>query len=204
LPASGEGTLAIGEKQLCINGLTLDAPYYPAPVDKDGVATLSYWINAAKSNAYILNTVQTSASLKVVSQVAKLTAIQLREVVDGVPASTNIGAFNTLVRVSDSTSCTSTVVFGSGATGGGTTTPTLSASQQSIFDLASELIPSMFANPGPVLSFQGYSYRYFAASGIYIGMKDGKVFGLGGSFGTGITELGTTDSVLKYLQDRKK
>lgn len=204
LPATGEGTLVVGEKQLCINGLTLAAGYYPAPVDKDGAATQSTWMTATKDYVYVVSSVQTTASDKLFNEVAVLRGIQLRQVVGGEIATSNVGAFNTFVKVSDATSCTSTVIFGGGNTGTGTTAPTLTANEQSIFDLAAELIPSMFAGPGPVSSYQGYTYRFFAASGIYIGLKDGRVYALGGSYGTAITELGTTDSVLKYLQGRKK
>jgi hypothetical protein len=200
LPTDVEGTLVLGEKQLCINGMNIESGYYAAPVDKDGVGSISYWPTAAKDYAYKLSSVQTSATDKLLSLVAVLRSVQLAAIVNGEPSAENVGALTAFSKISDVTTCTSTVIFSSVSP----PAPTLTANEQSIFDLAAELIPAMFASPGPVQTYQGYTYRFFAKSSVYIGIKDGKIFGLGGSFGPGIKELGTTDSVLKYLQDRKK
>ncbi len=95
-----------------------------------------------------------------------------------------------------------------GCTGASTTlTPpvlTLDAQSQALMNLAMELYPSLFGSDGTeVRTTQGYLYRYFPKSGIYVGFKDGYVFLLGGVFGTIILNKGPASSVRKVLDDEK-
>ncbi len=84
------------------------------------------------------------------------------------------------------------------------TTPlALDAQSKSVMDLAIELYPTIFPNGSAVGTYQGYLYRFFAGTGVYVGFKDGQVFLMGGIFGNQITNKGTTTSVLAMLQDVK-
>lgn len=85
----------------------------------------------------------------------------------------------------------------------GSTTPTVSTSAQSVFDLAAELYPTMFGNGSALGSYQGYVYKYFAGSGIYVGIKDDRIYTLGGVYGSAITEQGSVGAVLNLLQTTK-
>ncbi len=85
----------------------------------------------------------------------------------------------------------------------GSTTPTISSSTQSVFDLAAELYPTMFANGSALGIYQGYVYKYFAGSGIYVGIKDDKIYTLGGMYGNAIKEQGSVGAVLNLLQTTK-
>ena len=70
-------------------------------------------------------------------------------------------------------------------------------------DLAIELYPSLFQNGSEVRTTSGYLYRYFSATGIYVGFKDGQIYLLGGIFGNQIVSKGSVTSVVAALQDAK-
>ncbi|HTQ98862.1 MAG TPA: hypothetical protein VMH83_02685 [Candidatus Acidoferrum sp.] len=99
-------------------------------------------------------------------------------------------------KVSSSTTCTAYSASTS-------TTPTITTDMQSVFDVAAQLYPTLFTNGSALGLYQGYTYKYFASSGIYVGVKDGNVFLLGGQFGNSITNEGSISSVLTYLQGVK-
>ena len=83
------------------------------------------------------------------------------------------------------------------------TTTTVTTDVQSIFDLAAQVYPSLLVNGSAFGLYQGYTYRFFASSGIYVGIKDNKVFTMGGPFGSAIKEQGTVSLVLNALQTAK-
>ncbi len=102
-------------------------------------------------------------------------------------------------RTSTSTACSSST----SSTGGSTAVPTVTASVQSVFDLAAEIYPTMFKNGGALGTYLGYVYKYFADSKIYVGIKDDKIYTMGGVYGTAITEQGSVAAVLNLLQTTK-
>jgi hypothetical protein len=80
---------------------------------------------------------------------------------------------------------------------------TFSTKAQSVFTLAAELDPSSFQNGSGPQSYLDYVYRAFP-SGIYVGIKNERVYLVGGPFGPSITEKGTVGSVLALLQNIKE
>lgn len=82
-------------------------------------------------------------------------------------------------------------------------TTTVTTDVQSIFDLAAHVYPSLLVNGSAFGLYQGYTYKFFASSGIYVGIKDNKVFTMGGPFGNAIKEQGTVSLVLNALQTAK-
>jgi hypothetical protein len=82
-------------------------------------------------------------------------------------------------------------------------TPTITSDVQSIFDLAAQVYPTLMVNGSALGLYQGYTYRFFASSGIYVGIKDNKIFTMGGPFGNAIKEQGTVNVVLGALQTAK-
>ena len=57
---------------------------------------------------------------------------------------------------------------------------TVSTDIQTLFDLAEQAYPTLFANTTGWRSHGGYTYQYYAAGGIYAGVKEGNVYLLGG------------------------
>ncbi len=97
-------------------------------------------------------------------------------------------------RISTSTTCTG---------GSSATTPTVSTTVQSVFDLAAELYPALFKNGSALGIYQGYVYKFFADSKIYVGIKDDKIYTMGGIYGDAIKEQGAVTAVLNLLQTTK-
>jgi hypothetical protein len=81
-----------------------------------------------------------------------------------------------------------------------TTTPSISSDAQSVFDLAAELYPTLFTDGSALGNYEGYVYKYFASSKIYVGIKDDLLYTLGGEFGNTITKQGTVANVLASLK----
>ncbi|MES2607073.1 MAG: hypothetical protein V4603_19235, partial [Pseudomonadota bacterium] len=79
----------------------------------------------------------------------------------------------------------------------------ISAEEQQVFDLAAELYPTLFVKGSELGTYQGYTYKYFAESKVYVGLKDSHVFLMGGQFGPGITDKGSVTGVLTALQAMK-
>ncbi|MES2606105.1 MAG: hypothetical protein V4603_14315 [Pseudomonadota bacterium] len=69
-----------------------------------------------------------------------------------------------------------------------------------VFALAESLYPELFARGGEVLTTQGYRYRFYAGTGIYVGLKDEQIYLLGGAFGNAIVNKGSVTEVLTFLQ----
>lgn len=68
------------------------------------------------------------------------------------------------------------------------------ADAQRIFDYLEAAYPE-YASPAsaPTLEWEGYTYRYDAATGAYVGTRDGQVYYLIPSLGTDITPLGSVE-----------
>jgi len=104
--------------------------------------------------------------------------------------------------------CFAAVLAGAGSVYAQTTpvvtaAPAITIDVQSIFDLAAQVYPTLLVNGSAPGLYQGYTYKFFASSGIYVGIKDNKIFTMGGPFGTAIKEQGTVSLVLNALQTAK-
>lgn len=170
----------MANNQLCVNGTVISSP-----VIRNNNAHEAIWIDAAGKFEYAVSSLVTGFNEVNISEGVLFTSSfkfhgQLR------------GS-----RTSTATTCT-------GSSGSGTTTvPTITSDVQSIFDLAAQVYPSLLVNGSALGQYQGYVYKFFAASGIYVGIKDNKIFTMGGPFGTGIKEQGSVTAVLGALQTAK-
>jgi hypothetical protein len=82
------------------------------------------------------------------------------------------------------------------------TPPTLSADAQAALALAEEIYPQLFSG-GTALRFDaglGYTYRYYAGTGTYVGFKDGHIYVKGPQFGSDIYDKGAEAAVLAQLE----
>ncbi len=60
-----------------------------------------------------------------------------------------------------------------------------------LFSLGAKVYPSIFINGSGWFSYTGYTYKYFPGSGIYVGVKDGNLFLIGGPYGNDFTPRGS-------------
>jgi len=102
---------------------------------------------------------------------------------------TYLGKF-TGTRLNTSTDCTGAA-------------PTLTTQEDTLLQLAQDLYPSLFSNGSELGSLQGYVYKHFPASGVYVGFKDGRLYLLGGQFGSNLTDMGTVANAVASLQAEK-
>jgi hypothetical protein len=88
---------------------------------------------------------------------------------------------------------------------GGSSSGTLSldSAATSVLDLAFEVYPNLFGQGSELKEAQGYVYRFFASSGIYVGFKDGRVYVVGGPFGDKILDKGLIATVTTALNTAK-
>lgn len=82
----------------------------------------------------------------------------------------------------------------------GQTAPAASTQELSVLALAEELYPDLFSEGGSLQTTQGYVYRFYRGSGVYVGFKDQRIYLLGGPFGNDVREQGTVSAVLQTLQ----
>jgi hypothetical protein len=61
---------------------------------------------------------------------------------------------------------------------------------EQLFDFAEVQLPAYFPGHPPSADALGYRYRHYAATGIYLGVRDGQVYVLGGLFGTQLRSVG--------------
>ena len=59
-----------------------------------------------------------------------------------------------------------------------------------LLDFAERSFWQYFPSPQPTLSFDGYLFRFYAETGIYLGVKAGNVYLLGGVFGSEVVLVG--------------
>ncbi|MFU8788270.1 MAG: hypothetical protein ACNA7G_04520 [Methylobacter sp.] len=64
-----------------------------------------------------------------------------------------------------------------------------------LFDWAEMSFPELFPSREASFEILGYYARFYPATGIYVGIKDGHVYATGGGFGAGIVDLGSLESV---------
>ncbi len=102
---------------------------------------------------------------------------------------TYLGKF-TGTRTTTSTDCTGAA-------------PSLSTQEDTLLSLAQDLYPSIFSNGSALGSLQGYVYKHFPASGVYVGFKDGRLYLLGGQFGSALSDMGTVAAAVTALQAEK-
>jgi len=102
---------------------------------------------------------------------------------------TYLGKF-TGTRTSTSTDCTGAA-------------PALSSQAETLLQLAQDLYPSLFSNGSELGSLQGYVYKHYPASGIYVGFKDERLYLIGGQFGSSLTDMGLVSAAVTALQAEK-
>jgi hypothetical protein len=76
----------------------------------------------------------------------------------------------------------------------------LGADEQAALVLAEKLYPTLLTQGGALGSAQGYVYRYYAGSGVYVGFRNQRIYLLGGPFGNVAQDKGTVASVLSSLR----
>lgn len=67
----------------------------------------------------------------------------------------------------------------------------LGADEQAALVLAEKLYPTLLTQGGALGSAQGYVYRYYAGSGVYVGFRNQRIYLLGGPFGNVAQDKGT-------------
>src|SRR5690606_15216363 len=60
--------------------------------------------------------------------------------------------------------------------------------------------PSVFGQGSELRTAQGFIYRYFASSGVYVGIKDGDVYVRGAQWGSTITRKGSVIQITGLLE----
>jgi VHL beta domain len=81
--------------------------------------------------------------------------------------------------------------------------PQLSTAEQSLFSLAEFVYPSLLKDGTAAGIYQGFVYKYFPSSKIYVGIKGTTVYTLGGPFGTEVKNQGSTANLVTALQSAK-
>jgi hypothetical protein len=159
---------------LCIDGKTYSGP---TVFNLPGRAA---WLNSSDNQYFVVEDITTGSftNFTIVSN----------------PSGAYYGLFGGQKTGSDTSGC---------GTAAGTGTVTLDSAATSVLDLALEVYPSLFGQGSELKQAQGYVYRFFASSGIYVGFKDGKVYVVGGPFGDKILEKGTIATVTTALNTAK-
>lgn len=80
------------------------------------------------------------------------------------------------------------------------TTPQVTATMTSIFELAEQKVPKYFPGGAITAFFENYVYRFYTSTGIYVAFADGNVYLMGGVFGNSITNVGSLSFVQSTLQ----
>jgi hypothetical protein len=77
---------------------------------------------------------------------------------------------------------------------------TLSANAQNILSMAEQIYPTLFVNGTEIRQAQGYAYRFYSLTGIYVGFREGRVYVVGGPFGDSIRDQGAETTVISALE----
>lgn len=85
------------------------------------------------------------------------------------------------------------------STQAGTVDPLDAANQ--LMDFAETYYPDFFPGHPATASALGYTYRHYEATGIYLGVRDGEVYVLGGSFGSDVIGVGP---LTRYISPRPR
>lgn len=78
--------------------------------------------------------------------------------------------------------------------------PALSADEQTLLTLAERLYPTLFRDGKAPGSTQGYTYRHYAGTGVYVGFKDQRLYLTGGPFGDSVRDMGTVFGAIGQLR----
>ncbi|MFT4888620.1 MAG: hypothetical protein ACJAY7_001102 [Pseudohongiellaceae bacterium] len=71
-----------------------------------------------------------------------------------------------------------------------------------VVDLANQKFPELFSGGTPWRQLDGFRFKYFSVTGIYLGVNGGNLFVLGGRFGNQPINLGkVTDTVATLSSD---
>lgn len=81
------------------------------------------------------------------------------------------------------------------------TAAALNKDEQAALTLAEKLCPALLEQGSELRSFSGYTYRFYAGSGVYVGFRDSRIYLLGGPFGNAIQDYGSAISVLGSLRN---
>lgn len=68
-----------------------------------------------------------------------------------------------------------------------------------LVNLANQKFPELFSGGSPWRQLDGFSFKYFSATGIYLGVNGGNLFVLGGQFGNQPTNLGKVTDIVSTL-----
>lgn len=79
----------------------------------------------------------------------------------------------------------------------------ISEDAHQVFTLAPQLYPELFSGGGELGTYQGYVYRHYSASGVFIGLQNERLHLLGGPFGETLSSPGTVAEVRQVLQTQK-
>ncbi|MES3008618.1 MAG: hypothetical protein V4751_12700 [Pseudomonadota bacterium] len=77
-----------------------------------------------------------------------------------------------------------------------------SVSQNAItlIKLAQQAHPALFSQATPWRTFDGFHYKYFAGSGVYVGINGNDLYLLGGSFGNTVSYQGSVTGAITAVQ----
>ena len=73
-------------------------------------------------------------------------------------------------------------------------------SARTLANLAIQVFPDLFGQPTTWREFDGFHYRYFGSSGVYLGIKGQDLYLLGGPFGANPTYQGTIADAIVLVQ----
>jgi len=76
----------------------------------------------------------------------------------------------------------------------------VSQSAITLVSLAQQVYPAMFGQPTTWRSFEGFFYKYFANSGIYVGISGADLYLMGGQFGNAPSHQGKIADAVMALQ----
>lgn len=68
-----------------------------------------------------------------------------------------------------------------------------------LVSLANQKFPELFSGGTPWRQLDGFSFKYFATTGIYLGVSGGNLFVLGGQFGNQAANLGKVTDIVATL-----
>tara|TARA_R110002072_G_scaffold284396_5_gene448704 strand:- start:32050 stop:33039 length:990 start_codon:yes stop_codon:yes gene_type:complete len=73
-------------------------------------------------------------------------------------------------------------------------------SARTLVNLAMQVFPDMFGQPTTWREYDGFHYRYFGSSGIYVGIKGEDLYLLGGVYGDSVSYQGTVADAIIFVQ----
>lgn len=71
---------------------------------------------------------------------------------------------------------------------------------QQLLDFAEQAYPALFPDRPATASYQGYLYRFYPSTGVYLAVRDAVVHVMGGPFGGGVTPVGPLAQFITPVQ----